>query len=635
MGNRQSSVPKEGKGHPEVFYRGVKAAQEGRFTVSEVYFVQALTRHPGRRFWDTLTNAALRRGCGAGPEADAAPPPKEGAGRQAGADAAFGGPLDPSDQAERRSVFCSSVGGAADPAEGAAGGCEYEEDLLPGGGGGDGGGPGEQADARTNGAQSALGAKVVDIHLPLDGDLIHVISYYRLLADIAHTYLKQLATTAHVDKVTGLAGRYCILTISHTQLLLHCLTLWKEAHFSDGGGFIDYDKRRHLSLGSDVAEEPQDDSDSDVRSTSHRRQRWRMMDRTASVLFTLGLLEAKTRYYCLAFLISYAALMMRCYAGLTEQRKINRVHANIVEHLEMASVLVWDLAKEYPNEYLSRLVMANVPRPSSPDRDGISAAGASSHASAQNIHALGGDQHRHLYASGCPWSPTQSALIPLVLARNVRLSVQARVSRHSQAQIRSPAERLSYHYTGWNFDTGLMIVPGCSLHMLRRSLPGFVPGRSTWAHYAIMAEHEEFYIASRTVEADEHRGSVSVRFPEEGDAATRSRFLSSRASEDSAAARKQEERIKQCEEKLIKKRRQINTDLDLSDERTLVALCLEEACALILPSLFLSSVLAKMASEAMWKDIYLLERAIVTGVYGSDSSEWHIIASILRKHLKN
>ncbi|CAJ1991280.1 sodium stibogluconate resistance protein [Leishmania donovani] len=78
MGNRQSSVPLEGEGHPEVFYRGVKAAQEGRFTVSEVYFVQALTRHPGRHFWDTFTKAVLQKERSAGFEGGGASLPKDG-----------------------------------------------------------------------------------------------------------------------------------------------------------------------------------------------------------------------------------------------------------------------------------------------------------------------------------------------------------------------------------------------------------------------------------------------------------------------------------------------------------------------------------------------------------------------------
>ncbi|KAG5471627.1 hypothetical protein LSCM4_03178 [Leishmania orientalis] len=621
MGNRQSSVSKEGEGHPEVFYRGVKAAREGRFTVSELYFVQALTRHPGRSFWDTLTKAVLQKEYSAGFEGGGTSPPKGGTPRKAGADPDVGGPLDASDPTERKSVFCGNVSDAAHLAEGS-------------GDSGDGGSPEGQADAGASGAQSACGAKVVDIYLPLDGDLRHVIDYYRLLADIANTYLKLLSSTAHVEKVTGLAARYCLCTISHTQLLLHCLKLWKEAHFGDGGGFIDYDKKRHLRFGSGIAEEQCDSIDHDSRSGERSKQRWRMMDRTASLLFTLGLLEAKSRYYCLAFLVSYAGLLLRSYSTLTEQRKMNRVYANIVGHLEEAYLLVWDLAKEYPDEYLSRLIMANVPRPSNFGRDGVSATGSSSHASTQNIHVMGGDQHRHLYASACPWSPTQSALIPLVLARVVRLNVQESVSRHSQAQLHSPAERLSYHYTGWNFDTRLMIVPGCSLHMLRRSLPAFVPGRSTLAHYATMAEQEEFYIPSRVGDAHLHAGSAAVPVPEDGGAAVRGRVLHSCVVEDSAAAKKQEARRVQWEAKLIKKRRQINTDLDLSDERTCVALCLEEACALSLPAVFLSSVLEKKARGSDSTDIYYTERMLVTGMYGSDSSEWHIMAAILRKHLE-
>ncbi|KAG5471984.1 hypothetical protein CUR178_02649 [Leishmania enriettii] len=84
MGNRQSSVSKEGEGHPEVFYRGVKAAREGRFTVSELCFVQALTRHPGRSFWDTLTKAVLQKEYSAGFEGGGTSPPKGGYSEEGG-----------------------------------------------------------------------------------------------------------------------------------------------------------------------------------------------------------------------------------------------------------------------------------------------------------------------------------------------------------------------------------------------------------------------------------------------------------------------------------------------------------------------------------------------------------------------
>ncbi|XUY36691.1 sodium stibogluconate resistance protein, putative [Leishmania panamensis] len=499
---------------------------------------------------------------------------------------------------------------------------------LPGSG--DDGDAAELADAMASDAQPTHGTKVADIYLPLDGDLFHVMDYYRLLADIGHTYLQLIPSTAYVEKVTGLAARYCLFTISHTQTLLHCLALWKEANLGDGGGFIDYEKRRNLKLGS----EHYTDFISDPQSSDRRGQKWRTMDRTASLFFTLGLLESKSRYYCLSFLVNYCGLLLRSYSGLSEQRKINRVHANIVEHLDVANRMVLDLANDYPHEYLSHLIMENVPRPSSGDRDFHSSMGASSHAGSLNILSLSSDQHRHLYASGCPWTPTQSALIPLILLRSIRLSVQETVSRTAQAQLRSPAQRLSYHYTGWNFDTGLVIVPGCNLYMLRKSLPGFVPGKSTLAHHITMAEQEEFHMPIGGAEVRLRDGSVAVPVPGHGnDAACGSRH-NSRVPEDSAAAAKREARIKKCEEKLIMRRRDINTDLNLSDERTCVALCLEEACALALPSLFLSLVLRKVSGDPDYMESYVLLKALGTGLYGPESSEWNVIANIVRKQLE-
>ncbi|CAG9579248.1 putative sodium stibogluconate resistance protein [Leishmania major strain Friedlin] len=620
MGNRQSSVPLEGEGHPEVFYRGVKAAQEGRFTVSEVYFVQALTRHPGRRFWDTFTRAVLQKERNAGFEGGGASLPKDGVQEDVGAGPAVDGPLGSCNDVQPQPVRGGSVTDKADELPGS-------DDR------GDGGDSAEQTDARTNGAQPVYDTKVVDVFLPLDGDLTHIMDYYRLLADIGHTYLQLIPSTAHVEKVTGLAARYCIFTITHTQMLLHCLMLWKEARLGDGGGFIDYAKVRNLKICSGAAEHTAQ-SNADAHSSNEGKQKWRTIDRTASLLFTLQLLEANCRYYCLVFLANYCALLLRSYSCLTDQRKVNRVHANVVEHLDMVSRLVLDLAGEYPNEYLSRLIMANLPKPSNFDRECLSSMGASSHMGSQKILSFGNDQHRHLYASGYPWSPTQSALIPLILARTVRLTVQENVSRTSQAQLRSPAERLSYHYTTWNFDSELVIVPGCSLYMLKKSLPGFEPGKSTFAHYATMAEHEELHVPRAAADVHWQRGSAAVPVPEDGGGAAPGSHRNPRKSEDSADAEKREALTKKCEERLIKKRRHINTDLHLSDERTCVALCLEEACATALPSLLLASILRKMSGIPESAEFINNVTDLVMGLYGSDSSEWHIIASILRKHLE-
>ncbi|CAM42786.1 sodium stibogluconate resistance protein, putative [Leishmania braziliensis MHOM/BR/75/M2904] len=450
-----------------------------------------------------------------------------------------------------------------------------------------------------------------------------------------------MTTTPAADMVTVLqssltayvrghrAGRaLCFFIISTPRFcaLLRC----ERGNLGDGGGFIDYEKRRNLKLGS----EHYTDFSSDPQSSDRRGQKWRTMDRTASLFFTLGLLEANCRHSYLVFLVNYCAVLIRTLPRIKERKTCRRVIQNVQDHMEAIMQSLTYLANDYPHEYLSHLIMENVPRPLSGDRDFHSSMGASSHAGSRNILSLGSDQHRHLYASGCPWTPTQSALIPLILLRSIRLSVQETVSRTAQAQLRSPAQRLTYHYTGWNFDTGLVIVPGCNLYMLRKSLPGFVPGKSTLAHHITMAEQEEFHLPIGGAEGRLRDGSAAVPVPGHGNDAARGSRHNSRVPEGSAAAAKREARIKKCEEKLIMKRRNINTDLNLSDERTCVALCLEEACALVLPILFLSLVLRKVSGDPDYMESYVSLKALGTGLYGPESSEWNIIANIVRKHLE-
>ncbi|CCW71600.1 unnamed protein product [Phytomonas sp. Hart1] len=54
MGNKAGKLKKEKLGHPFFFYEGVKAAHEGRYSSSEIFFENALGSHPGRDFWVKL-----------------------------------------------------------------------------------------------------------------------------------------------------------------------------------------------------------------------------------------------------------------------------------------------------------------------------------------------------------------------------------------------------------------------------------------------------------------------------------------------------------------------------------------------------------------------------------------------------
>ncbi|CAJ1031337.1 hypothetical protein, conserved [Leishmania lindenbergi] len=196
MGSKPSSVPKEGEGHPEVFYRGVQAAREGRFTLSEVYFDQALTRHPGRHFWNSFTNAVLQKERSACPEGGGTSPSR-GDAEKVDADPGVGGLLDPWGEAQPPSAF----GGGMDRADDLAGGENIRAENGQGGlpGSGDDGDAAELADAMASDAQPTHGTKVADIYLPLDGDLFHVMDYYRLLADIGHRALLPLHHQPHPD----------------------------------------------------------------------------------------------------------------------------------------------------------------------------------------------------------------------------------------------------------------------------------------------------------------------------------------------------------------------------------------------------------------------------------------------------
>ncbi|KAK7201916.1 sodium stibogluconate resistance protein [Novymonas esmeraldas] len=637
MGNSQSTVPKEAQGHPALFYRGVKAANEGRYTVSELYFVQALSRHPGQHFWDTFTKAVLQKENKLGAEKGNTSPSKGDLDKEkADVDPDVGGPLDPSNDAPgRQSLFAapSTEKGNGDSNH-AGGKTNGSEELSDGRDSDDDESSARQTDAKTNGAQSLYSTKVADIQLPLNGNLFPVMDYFRMMADIANAYLVLLATTPCPEKVMGIAARYCLFTISQTQMLLHCLTLWKEDKFGDGGGFIDYEKKRGLKFGVDVADRNSTELDTDTSSgnSGASKQKWRTMDRTASLLFTLALLEAKCRYYFLSSVVCYCGLLFRASATVKEGRKQNRVFANAQEHLEVAVAMVWDLAKEYPNEYLSKLIMTTLPRSSSGDRDMHSSIGASSHASNQMSMSLGNDQHRHLYASGSPWTPTQSALIPLISARNVRLSIQQDVGSHSQAQLRSPAERMSNHYVVWGFPVEVFVVPGCSLYLLERSLPGFVPGKSTLEHQVTISEQDTLSGSSQGRRSNATQdGNVAVPLPGNGDGAAAAQ-RNSVASENEAEKKKREEAMKKCEKALAKKRRYINSDLNLSDERTCVALCLEEVCVLTLPVIYLSAALSSTAGEPENAESYLETlRSLTLGLYGPTSSEWHLIRTLVQK----
>ncbi|KAK7201923.1 hypothetical protein NESM_000259900 [Novymonas esmeraldas] len=638
MGNTHSEVPEEGQGHPAHYYLGVAAAKEARFTVAELHFVQALQKHPGRHFWDTLMGAVFRDTSSTGDAEDG----------KAATDYATGmsnlSDLQPNNIVRAPPTVATKV--ASHEQRGGSGGSSNHHNkrsfaALT---------AKKRATLRPVSGASAASLyepNAVDVELPLNTDLHDVLDLVRLMADVALTYLTLLSSTRHTERVTSLAARYCLLTISHTQMLLHCLALWKEENLRDGLGFIDYEKKRRLcqsalptvAVAEDVVEEEEEEESMRRDSSERGRHSSRASVRTASMLFTLALAEANCRYYHLSLLISYSLLLVQTHAVTAmDRRKQNAIYANAVQHLDAAFSVVWALAAEHPDDYLSQVTRAHFPSAGSLLHTTTSGSGSGSSGSVQRGLLLGGDTGRYLCMCGAPWSPLQSGLLPVELARRVRLFVQSGVSPRSQARLLSPAQRMSFHYLSWQSATVFLCVPGRSLYLLERALPDFKPGTATLSCKTEMVLRDATGVDSQCDGEDDvdvsgagvvaAPAAAAPLCPEEVMMAD----LHPEIQRAPPAMSGVEQRVflKKCRHKVLRNGRRMNTDLDLSDERTCVMLCQEEAVVVasqgMLLAVSLRSAVGQTAEAAAYSTALT---SVVSACCGPHSAEVHMVRSTL------
>lgn len=478
----------------------------------------------------------------------------------------------------------------------------------------------------------------VDILLPLDHRLLDVLNFYRLMADIAMTYLRLLSSTQHKEKVTSLAARYCLLTITHTQVLLHCFTLWKGEKLGDDGGFVDYEQQRNLDFTNEAGAEATMDSDADTQSGKTSRGRRQRDSRIVAILGTLALAEAHCRYYYVSLLTSYSLLLVGVLVGKSD-RVQNRIYGNALEHLEAACKSARSIGSEYPREYLGRLLLAMVPD-SSPDNtlwaNSSSHGSGSSRLSTHRGLSLSTDPYRHTYLCGAPWSPLHSGLVALSQLRHVRMCVQEDVNRRSLVVPLTPASRMSDYYLTWKLKSILNLVPGRNGYMLTRSLPGFVPGKATLLHDSEMPGPVPEGLAG--VEEDGSKeGEAAISSP-----VAQGSFASLPQTSELAFAAppmrrqrlpqrfdptsKQKAFVKSCRETVGRRGRKVNTDLRPSDPRTCVALCLDEASATTMVALFagvqLSATVGQLGTAAHYGAALL---SLAAGIFGPQSAEFYII----------
>ncbi|KAK7201912.1 hypothetical protein NESM_000258800 [Novymonas esmeraldas] len=646
MGTTHSTAPVEGQGHPDYFYRGVAAAKEGRCTVAEIYFAHAMNDHRGRSFWAHMIPAVLPTSAESVAASSKAPPPK-----QRGSGDAERPPVTQDQQCARAAVVYRATGAFGSTVSDASShACDVGQSPVEW--------PTEsphdtspctevpdikadvevEADAEAEaeeviGAAAAPVSDVVDVFFPLNGRVSDVLDYFRMLADIALTYFEMLATTQHEKKMTSLAARYCLLTISHTQVLLHCLTLWKEEHLgSDGGGFIDYERKRHANanVGAVTEEVAAVWPDSEVSVTVPERRPETHLD--SSDFVTLALVEANCRYYYLSSLLNYTRLLTKACAVAADDERRALVYGNILEHLDAVFASVRSVALDYPQEYLSDVILAHIP--SCMPHGGGYGDGSSRATGSERTHpswlGISGDTHRHLYASGCRWSPLWSALIPLACARKVRLNVQESSRHRGHTNLLSPAQRVTYYYCCWATKATVLTIPGCSQYLLSRALSGAAAGKGTQSHKTQLLVRRQALqggsrrvskSASRAPHSDMEGVTVSLGTLDTNGVSRGCDAVSGSA--DSAAQLKALAR--RSGGGYRRSGRHVNTDLDLSDERTCIVVSQDEAsqfgasgllCAVLLMS-------AGGLEEAAASYATALER-LVCDTYGPDSEEMNM-----------
>ncbi|KAK7201925.1 hypothetical protein NESM_000260100 [Novymonas esmeraldas] len=611
MGNIHSLTPPERQGHPAAFYRGVAAVKAARFTVAELCFVEALQEHPSRDFWEPSMHAVLRSEDQENhndvdqEQVPPEPPSAVQSWREAPpawlvTRAAAAGAPEVTVDSRRHSLMSTCPAPAEHETPGARPACPASPDQC--------------SPRSRHGPACVYVSDATPLLLPLDGRLTVILDYYRLMADIAATYLGEMPVTRHLERVATLAARYCLLGIGHTHMLLRCLSQWREQVLGDGLGFVDYAKTRGLRLNAVAGADDTGEAGKEAHSWWPWRRHRRSLSTTDSVLLLLGHAEANCRYYHMSLTLSYAMVLMERCRGLGDPRSKQQVLENITEHLDAVYAVVRQLATEYPAEYMSGLIRTHIPTPAAtattPTRRRSSSTAASMSSRTQRMMSLSQHPHRHLYKRSAAWSLTETAFLCASSLRSVQLTVQKHVARDSLTRLRSPAERLAFSYVSWRLGRVFLVAPGCNSYVLERSLPA-----SAVEMESRCRERETTTDASGGVGGGEADGVLlggETVAPVEASPAQHTAVLDT------------------CTEQCNRRRCQMKRDLDLQDEHTCVVLYQHEALLLGMAALFLSVEARVLAGEseaaaALAKSL----RQLLRELCGPDSTEMHLLRELL------
>ncbi|CAD2213749.1 hypothetical protein, conserved [Angomonas deanei] len=278
MGNSDSTTL-EGKGHPEQYYRGVEAVNEGRYQVGEIYFQQALRVHPGRQFWSDLTGAVWGK------------PEKNNNDEDMPFSDHYPKEEEEEEEGEIKLVNKDSKNPLQDDSR-SMNSTNRDRNSRNG-----------------DKTSSNKTKKMKYVYMPFDHRLVDIMDYTRMVCDIANCY-----NTQPKDELNqSIAFVYYGFLNSHFQIFFYALRIW----MGENGEFV----------GKMMA------SDTNVTDEKKGKAHGNELITPGEAMWVVELIYAFLRYYWIQTVVNLMCLSMISAQSLeaTEVKRITRIMENVIE----------------------------------------------------------------------------------------------------------------------------------------------------------------------------------------------------------------------------------------------------------------------------------------------------------------
>ncbi|EPY15731.1 sodium stibogluconate resistance protein [Angomonas deanei] len=579
MGGKSSSIKTE-EHHPDLYYKGREAIQQGRYSNAELYFQQCLANHPGRVFWNELLDGVFKKDTGN----------KRGA-EEEGEDVVFTNNED----------FDDAVSKSTNP---------RKKKLLV---------------------------------LPSDREITPIVDYIRMCLDISHNYLSQPPDEKN-GRIAMLYCGFVSIALQVLWAFLYSWLAKREEEAerhetaSSRGEYPDEEgggKKRAHSAGDKKKETTDEKKEKEIerddeknilvkfgfaRSIDHPTE--------AEISNWLHVFISYIRYSWHSATTNFCVLVLLFSNELdaTDIKRRKIVQQNIIDISKKVQYDLTALAKQFPEGMVARTVVKYMPpldyelhditefegEPSQGTGQKTSSQNKSSKSSAFYASFTSSALGKQTFLSACrDFSIITPILVEVNFAVDFEFDINFDIPKKSLTMVQTPAERDTFHYISWFTAKEVIIVPGHNSAFLMKAIPHYYTPPPKGPHSSLM-------IMDRPNAANMAKALLS---PE---AAANLNFITSYEDSQDTTANK----IKSKDGVL-----HVNTRLDFHDTLTLRKLGLEEAFVGCVPLFVMNIKLLQRTGEAKRADEFItyIDKAS-EAFYGRNSEEHKYLNGMLQTY---